>query len=262
MTTHRRPDEAETTWELLRQGCSRIGIVSTVGPRGANLMAAEWTYLVALRPLHFAIGLQLTNYSTQLIRDRGEFGLTLCDTSLAPVVDFVGHFSGADTDKSRIGGVELREPVVTTTPTLVGGYLNAECRVVSVVELPEYALIIGEAVWTRKDKAADHDPLIRHGGMYSLGQEIRRMIITASATGLDDGRVRVCATAQGADRDRTEPWTITLGSTGRLLHTAKASNLLDTTIEVPAHVPGDRLVIERPDCRSADVPLPEPFRHP
>lgn len=253
-----QPLEAEAKRELLRNGCSRVGIISTVGPKGVNLMTAEWTYLVALRPLHFAIGLGLGTYSVELIRARGEFGLTLCDSSLAPVADFVGSFSGAEIDKSQVSGVDLRAPAVTGTPTVRGGYLNAECRVVSVVELPDYALIIGEAVSTVTDTAARSDPLVRNGRLYRLGEEVCSLVVTASATRIDGGRIRVCATAQGADRERLAPWSITLSSTGRLLYTGKACHTLDTVIEVPeSGAPGDYLVIDRPDCRPANAALPQ-----
>ncbi len=95
-----------------------------------------------------------------------------------------------------------------------------------VVDLPDYALIVGEALWVTTDNVANKDPLVKHGRMYRLGEEIRSMAVTASATRCRDGSLRVCASAQGVDPQRDVPWTVTLhsrdGEPDHLLHTCTA----------------------------------------
>jgi flavin reductase (DIM6/NTAB) family NADH-FMN oxidoreductase RutF len=245
------------TGQLLRYSTSTVGLITSVGPRGTNVMTAEWTYMVARRPPHFAVGCQTTNYSTRLILDRGEFGLTLCDASMASLAEFEGSFSGADVDKLPSAALELRDPVVTGCPTVIGGPLSAECRVVNVVDLPDYALVVGEAVWLTTDEVANKDPLVKHGGMYQLGEEIRSMLISASATACPDGSVRVCAVAQGVDPESETDWTVALRSNAHVLHTTTGGDCLDVVIPPPArHLPGDHLVIARSDCQPAHVALP------
>ncbi|MFN2497324.1 MAG: flavin reductase family protein [Pseudonocardiaceae bacterium] len=246
---------------LLEFGTSSVGIITAVGRHAVNVMSAEWTYLVARRPPHFAVGCQITNYTTRLILDRGEFGLTLCDASMASLANFAGTYSGADIDKSRISGVRLRDPVVTRTPTVAAGSLSAECRVLSVVDLPDYALIVGEALWVTTDNVANKDPLVKHGRMYRLGEEIRSMAVTASATRVSDNSVRICASAQGVDPQQDMPWTVTspsrAGKPDQLLHTRSDGADLDVVVQVPRRpLPGDVLVVARPDCRPATVALP------
>jgi flavin reductase (DIM6/NTAB) family NADH-FMN oxidoreductase RutF len=236
---------------LLRYGTTTVGVITAVGPRGVNVMAAEWTYLVARQPPHFAVGLQTTNYSTRLVLERREFGLTLCDASMASLANFAGSFSGADVDKSRVSGVDLRDPVATTTPTVVGGSLSAECRVVHVVDLPGYALVVGEARWLHVDLAANDDPLVKHGGMHRLGEPIRSAEVTAAATRRADGSVRVCASAQGVSGEAL--WSVT-DVDGVVLRAEVAGEDLDVVVSVP---PGaDALVVARADCRSTRVVLP------
>lgn len=246
---------------LLQFGTSTVGLITAVGQHAVNVMSAEWTYLVARRPPHFAVGCQTTNYTTQLILDRGEFGLTLCDASMASLANFAGSFSGADIDKSRISGVRLRDPVVTTTPTVAAGSLNAECRVLAVVNLPDYALIVGEALWVTTDNMANKDPLVKHGRMYRLGEEIKSMAVTASATRCRDGSVRVCASAQGVDAAPDVPWTVNFrsrdGKPDQLLHTRTDGAQLDVVVQLPqCPLPGDVLVVARPGCWPASVALP------
>ncbi|MDQ3404791.1 MAG: flavin reductase family protein [Actinomycetota bacterium] len=241
--------------DLLRYGTSTVGLITTVGSRGVNMMAAEWTYLVARQPPHFAVGCQLTNHSTDLIVERGEFGLTLCDASMTGLADFAGSFSGVDVDKSAVSGVTLRDPVVLGTPVVDGGTLRAECRVVHVVELPAYRLIIGEAVWLEADERANQDPLVKHGGMYRLGERVRAATVTASATRLPDGDVRVCATAQGAEADKV-PWTVSLGDDTPVA-TSHAGTDLDVVLTLPRPPePGETLVVARPGYSCARVRLP------
>jgi flavin reductase (DIM6/NTAB) family NADH-FMN oxidoreductase RutF len=246
---------------LLQFGTSTVGLITAVGQDAVNVMSAEWTYLVARRPPHFAVGCQTTNYTTRLILDRGEFGLTLCDVSMASLANFAGTFSGADIDKSRISGVRLRDPVVTTTPTVAAGLLSAECRVLAVVDLPDYALIVGEALWVATDNGANQNPLVKHGRMYRLGEEIQSMAVTAAATRCQDGSVRVCASAQGVDAAQDVPWTVSFrshdGKPDQLLHTRSDGEDLDVVVQLPRRpLLGDVLVVARPDCRPASVALP------
>jgi flavin reductase (DIM6/NTAB) family NADH-FMN oxidoreductase RutF len=232
-------------YALLRYSTSTVGLITSVGPRGVNVMAAEWTHLVARVPPHFAVSLQTSNYSTKLIVDRGEFGVTLADSRLASLANFAGSFSGAEVDKSLPSGTRLRAPVTTGTPTIDGGTLSAECRVVHVVDLPGYSLVIGEAVWLTVDPAANADPLVKHGAMHRIGEPIRSMTITASVTRTDDGSMRVCASAQGVRDD--VPWTVGAGDV--VLHTELAGEDLDVTLPPPPTA--ETIVVSRPDCRPA-----------
>lgn len=236
---------------ILRYGTSTVGVITALGPTGVNVMSAEWTYLVARNPPHFAIGCQISNHSTGLILERGEFGLTLCDASMAPLANFAGSFTGAEIDKSRISGVRLADPVAIATPTVDGGTLRAECRVVNVVDLPDYKLIIGEALHLTVDDESNVDPLVKHGGMFRLGEEILSKAITAAATRLADGSVRVCASVQGAETEE-DVWTISLGEIE--LHSTVEGEDLDVIVRLPE--PGDHLVVARTGCRSARVALP------
>ncbi|WP_179083738.1 flavin reductase family protein [Streptomyces rectiverticillatus] len=248
--------------QLMRYGTSTVGIITAAGRSGVNLMSAEWTYLVARRPPHFAVGCQIKNHTTGLILERREFGLTLCDASMASLANFAGTFTGAEIDKSSASGLRLREPVVTGTPTVEGGTLSAECRVRSVVDLPDYALIVGEAVWMAVDPARNATPLVKHGSMYELGERILSREVTGSATAFPDGTVRLCASAQGVD-DPEQPvaWTVTLspgtGGPEIPVGTVRDGEDLDVVIELPrTPLPGDALIVARPDCRPVRVALP------
>ncbi|MGH3866694.1 MAG: hypothetical protein ACRDQ4_11255 [Pseudonocardiaceae bacterium] len=65
MTTFARPPVE--VGKLLGFGTSTVGIITALGRHAVNVMSAEWTYLVAKRPPHFAVGCQTTNYTTRLI---------------------------------------------------------------------------------------------------------------------------------------------------------------------------------------------------
>lgn len=254
MTTQRT---APALPDLLRYSTSTVGLITTVDARGAvNLMSAEWTHMVAREPPHFAVAFQETNHSTGLVLERGEFGLVLCDASMAGLADFAGSFSGAEMDKSGASGVRLRDPVATGTPVVDGGVLRAECRVVHAIELPGYVLVVGEAVWLEADQEANRDPLVKHGRMYRLGEQIRARAVTVSATPLPGGAVQVCATAQGASRVAVR-WTISRGDTP--VHTETAGTDLDVVL-TQAHLAGTTgaLRVARPGYGSASVDLPAP----
>jgi flavin reductase (DIM6/NTAB) family NADH-FMN oxidoreductase RutF len=194
----------------LRYLTTTVGLVTTIVGKHVNVMAAEWSYFVAREPLHVAVSISEQNWSNSRIREAGEFAITLCDDTQAAVAAFAGSLSGLDVDKISSADLELAGPTVLTTPHVRGGVLNAECAVRDVVELPGYALVVGEALWVQTDDDAARHPLIKHGALHSLGPAVLddRIVVAAGFPDPTEPVLRVAATAHGAPPDA--PWRISI----------------------------------------------------
>jgi len=248
--------------QLFRFLTTSVGLVVAKREHGVNVMSAEWTYFVAREPLHIAVGINDDAYTQRLVEEAGEFSVTLCSASQASIANFAGSVSGADIDKTSSRRVELVPAVVTSTPRVAGGVLSAECRLVAALDLPGYKLLVGEALAVRTDERENEDPLVKHGGMYRLGEPICDDAIAAAAEIVADDAgapvVRVAASVQAGERQGCS-WRVSIVSPdrSRLLLGEAASNGYGDMMEefsVSDLWPGVALsqcqiVVERADTR-------------
>ena len=195
------------SYQLLRYMTSTVGLITTNDGDTVDVMAAEWTSFVARDPLHIAVGIQKANLTHDLILAAREFSVTLCDAGQASIANFCGSFSGRDIDKTTSSLVEFKPAEVLNTPHVAGGVLNAECALRHVVDLPAYSLFIGEALWLRVDETAALTPLVKHGGMYTLGPNIVEDQVVAGGRVHAPGVITVAATSHGGDADSRQ-WTV------------------------------------------------------
>lgn len=240
----------------LRCMTSTVGLITTIVDEHVNVMAAEWSYFVAREPLHLAVGISDQNWSHSRVREAGEFAVTLCADSQAAVAAFAGTFSGLDVDKISSADLELSGPDVLRTPHVRGGVLNAECVVREVVDLPGYALVIGEAAWSQVDEDAVPNPLVKHGTMHGLGPVVadRRVVVAAGFPDPAAPVLRVAATSYQASPDA--PWRVSVSgaATGTRLaeqSLAESGAALMVDVELPHGASGEPLSVEvaRAGCR-------------
>jgi flavin reductase (DIM6/NTAB) family NADH-FMN oxidoreductase RutF len=187
-----------------------VGLVACVHDDGVNVMAAEWTYFLNKTPLYVGVVLSRRCLTSELVRQSGEFSVCLCSESQAELADFAGSFSAREVDKSGTELLSMRDSSAIRTPWIDGGIAAFECALREVTGMPDYQLFVGEALASHASPDCDR-PLVKHGGMYSLGEPLTRIRIAASAqvTGGGAGTVRVAATGQAP---QAAPWRLTLVS--------------------------------------------------
>jgi len=242
---------------------STVGLVTARMGDRVNVMSAEWTYFVAREPLHIAVCVQDSNYSQRLITDAGQFSVTLCDESLAPMAEFAGSFCGEEVEKCSARGFDLEGPHATQTPHVAGGLLNAECVVRQTVQLPGYLLVIGEAVWVATHDENLQRPLVKHGRMYGLGAPIAsRQVVACVRRGADPSVIEVAATAQGVDQ-QVGHWSVTArdpgtGSVTTLWEDEDYAGDLWVDVALPDGLGSDSelvIAVERDGCQAGEATL-------
>ncbi|SDT54945.1 flavin reductase family protein [Actinoplanes derwentensis] len=202
-----------------RQSTGTVGLVAVDGPRGVNVMACEWSYFVNKDPVWVAVILGPRTASKALIEAAGRFAVTFCCEAQAALADFVGSCSVTEVDKATSGALTL-EPG-EHTPYVAGGVVAVECELRQIVPLPVHTMYLARVTAEHLPPIAGR-PLVKHRGMYGLGQALPRTEVVAATRRLDGDRARVIATGPPPD--------------GRL----------DTEVRVP---PGTwRVVVERGDA--------------
>ncbi|MET9236794.1 flavin reductase family protein [Streptomyces cellulosae] len=252
--------------DLWKKLTSTVGLVVTHHDDTVNVMSAEWSTFVNKQPLYAAVALGPRTASRRRLEAAGEFSVTLCAEEQAGLADFAGSFSVTDIDKTGSDLVRLGTPEATATPWVTGGVLAVECRLRETVALPSHTLCIGEVVAAHLPDEAPR-PLVKHGGMHTLGAPVRRTDVVAAAQLRPDGTLRVAATGPAAEA--RAPWQVTLlppdGPPVRLgAHPPTPHGDLLADLPLPPAVPahGLRVRVERghatPGTATVSAPRPAP----
>ncbi|HYM38535.1 MAG TPA: flavin reductase family protein [Thermoplasmata archaeon] len=227
--------------DAFRAFTTTCALITVDGPRGPNVMAAEWTFNVSYRPFLIAVHVDKANVTHDEILATGEFGVNLVSEEQAAAMRFAGHFSKADTEKLSSRVFETYPARTIRAPMIRGSVLNAECRLVQHLTLGDHTAFIGEVLDFSVDPEAR--PLILHHGSHRLGEKVeRRPGIVVAAT---PSRVRAGESVKIAAELATPlrgPLTIALRAadgTERPVGTQDAGgeDNLEATVTIPRDAP-------------------------
>jgi flavin reductase (DIM6/NTAB) family NADH-FMN oxidoreductase RutF len=169
---------------LHRYFATTVGLITTKGSKGRNVMAAEWTMHVSYDPMLIAIFIhESPTYFN--IQETQAFGVNIASDSQAELVNIAGGYSGTEIDKLGIPGTfQTYDGKDVDVPMVKGCALNAECRVTAIEKMGDHIMVVGEAVSAKYDEKKF--PLIYTRGNY------RRM----SSSKIPSGRKVVRITAK------------------------------------------------------------------
>lgn len=152
--------------ERTRKLVTNVGLITSDGPHGPNIMACEWTYQLSYRPGLFGISLGEGKATLDNIRKTKEFGVNIAATDQQTLSSIAGGYTGKETDKvqalKELGHVFYPGTVISV-PLIKGAAMNAECRLVSETPFGDHVLLVGEVVAAT---TSDKEPLVLHGGAY------------------------------------------------------------------------------------------------
>jgi flavin reductase (DIM6/NTAB) family NADH-FMN oxidoreductase RutF len=234
--------------DLWKRLTSTVGLVVTHHEGATNVMSAEWSFFVNKQPLYAAVALGPRSASRRRLEAAGEFSVTLCAEDQAGLADFAGSFTAGDVDKTSSDLVRLGAPEASATPWVTGGVLAVECVLRRTVPLPGHTVYMGEVLAAHLPEEPPR-PLVKHGGMHTLGTPAPRTDVVAAAQLRPDGMLRVAATGPATEAGRA--WHVTLqppeGPPILLgAHPANAQGDLLTDIPLPP-------AVDRPALRTHHV---------
>ena len=152
-----------------RYFATTVGLITTDGKHGRNVMAAEWTMQISYDPMLIA---RFIHDSPTLwnIKDTMAFGVNIAADDQAELVNIAGGYSRTEIDKMAIPGI-FHTYRGRSVPMIRGCALNVECRVKSIEGMGDHVMVVGEAVTTTFDN--EKRPLIYTRGNYRrLGDKI------------------------------------------------------------------------------------------
>ncbi|MGB4966380.1 MAG: flavin reductase family protein [Microgenomates group bacterium] len=154
---------------------TNVGLITSNGKWGQDVMACEWTYQLSYDPPLIAVCIRPGKATFENIQETGEFGVSLASTDQNIVSSVAGNNHGKEVDKIAILkelGVKFYEAKSINTLMVEGATLNAECKLVKLIEMGDHPIFIGEIQTFTEHES---DPIIYHKGKYfKLGEQIHK----------------------------------------------------------------------------------------
>ncbi len=156
------------------QFITNVGLITSTGPYGNNIMAAEWTHHVSYSPGLIAVCIGLNKATLENIRATKEFGVSIAATDQNVLSSVSGRNSGKDIDKIKALkelGFKFYKAKKIKPLMVEGAVLNIECKLFKEIELGDHVMFVGEVVETSLNKGKE--PLAYHKIKYwKIGENI------------------------------------------------------------------------------------------
>ena len=149
-----------------RKFITNIGLVTSSGPYGQNIMACEWTYHISYSPGLIAICIDTDEATYDNIKKTKEFGVSLCSTSQTVLSSVSGGNTGKEVDKIKALeelGFKFHKGKKIKALMVTDAALNLECKLVQELKLGDHIMMVGEVLDVSK---TDKESLGHHQGKY------------------------------------------------------------------------------------------------
>lgn len=140
-------------------------MITSNGPQGPNVMAAEWVIQISYSPILVAIFIHHGSHTIKNIEKTKEFGINVASKEQTTEVSVAGGYSGSEIDKLKIKNIfKISKPHKIKTPMISNCTINAECKLVRKEKLGDHVMLVGKVVHMKHDDTKS--PLIYHRGRY------------------------------------------------------------------------------------------------
>lgn len=145
---------------------TNVGLITTNGPYGYNIMACEWTHQISHDPALIALAIRNFKATYLNILQSKEFGVNIAASNQNVLTSISGDNTGKKTDKIaalKELGFEFYKAENIDVLMVHGACMNAECKLVKHIDIGDHPLLIGEIV---SIKSEDKEPLMYHKSKY------------------------------------------------------------------------------------------------
>lgn len=156
------------------QFITNVGLVTSNGPYGNNVMACEWTHHVSYSPGLVAVCIGPNKATLENIRKLKEFGVSLASTDQDVLASIAGGNTGKEINKIEALkelGFKFYDAKKIKALMVEEAVVNVECKLFKEIPLGDHVMFVGEVVETSINK--NKDPIAYHKVKYwKLGENI------------------------------------------------------------------------------------------
>ena len=150
------------------QFITNVGLITSTGKYGNNIMAAEWTHHVSYKPGLIAVCIGHNKATTENIKKTKVFGVNLASAEQTILASIAGSSTGKEIDK--IGALKeldfkFYKAKEINVLMVQDSVLNIECRLIKKIPLGDHTMFVGEILEVSVNK--DKKPLAYHQLKYA-----------------------------------------------------------------------------------------------
>ena len=146
---------------------TNVGLITSDGPHGPNIMAAEWTYQMSYDPGLIAVSIGPQKATAENIDESKMFGVCIATEQQNAVSSIAGGSSGKKVNKIEAlkdMGFTFSKGKELDLLMIDDAALHVECKLVDAVTRGDHTIFIGEAVHIEHFEG--RQPLLYHDGQY------------------------------------------------------------------------------------------------
>lgn len=162
-----------------------ISLITSNGPNGQNVMAAEWTMQISYEPMLIAVFIHEGSSTLKNIRKTKQFGVNVASEKQSTLVSIAGGYSRKEIDKLNIhNSFQILGLKKTGVPLIADCLINAKCKLFTIKKIGDHTMVVGRVVSIRYDETKN--PLAYHRNRYfrigSIIEPIRDKVIVNKKT--------------------------------------------------------------------------------
>ena len=153
--------------EKTKQFVTNVGIITSNGPFGPNVMACEWTHHISYSPGLIAVCIGPGKATYANIQATKQFGVNIASTEQTVMSSISGGNSGKEIDKIKVLeelGFKFYQAKKIKTLMIQDAVLNLECKLIREILLGDHTMFVGEVL--EASISPDKVPLVLHNGRY------------------------------------------------------------------------------------------------
>lgn len=142
-----------------------VSLITSYGPQGKNVMAAEWTMQISYNPLLIAVFIHKGSITLDNIKSTKKFGINMASEKQSTLVSIAGGYSRKEIDKLKVYDLfKITESKKTHLPMICGCVVNAECKLIAIKKIGDHDMVVGEVISIKHDETKK--PLVYHRNRY------------------------------------------------------------------------------------------------
>ena len=152
--------------ERTKSFVTNVGLVTSNGRLGHDVMSAEWTHMLSYSPFMVSVSIRKGKTSHENISKSKQFGVSIASDKQDVLASVAGSYSGKDVDKISLLkelGFDFYKGKKINALLVKGASMNAEFKLVKKIEAGSHTLFIGECV---ELTALPIEPLAYHKGQF------------------------------------------------------------------------------------------------
>ncbi len=153
--------------DIARRFIANVGLITTNGVHGQDIMACEWVHQVSYSPALIAVSVHPKHATHEHIDATKEFGVNIASAGQSVLTSIAGRVSGKNFDKVKIAedlGFEFFKAKKINILMVKNATVNLECKLIREIPLGSHTMFIGEIIEGAFN--SEIEPLAYYKGRY------------------------------------------------------------------------------------------------